>query len=217
MSHDVLLCRREEKAQFETRNGVEQLDYITSLVEGGASELRESHVLTLQQLAVDGIYPCAGKFRDARTNVLITNSDHVLPEPALVQNLVRDACDWINGTKAERSALERASYALWRFNWIHPFSGGNGRTSRALAYMILCMKEGRMLPGVPSMPTLIYDHRDDYILALRAVDKAEREAKAIAGPDETNLVPDFSAMTAFLESMLTHQFANAIKSMKAAK
>jgi fido (protein-threonine AMPylation protein) len=24
--------------------------------------------------------------------------------------------------------VERAAYALWRLNWIHPFAGGNGRT-----------------------------------------------------------------------------------------
>jgi Fic family protein len=51
----------------------------------------------------------------------------------------------VNG-HPDSSALERAAYAQWRFNWIHPFAGGNGRASRALTYLIVCMNEERMLP-----------------------------------------------------------------------
>lgn len=200
-----LLCDPEEKAPLEARNGVEQLDFITSLVERGALELRETHVLELQRIAVHDIYPCAGKYRDARKTVVIQNSGHDLPEAAFVPAHVRDAVDWINRSRGERSALERAAYALWRFNWIHPFAGGNGRTSRALAYLIVCVDAKMMLPGVPTMPTLIYERRDDYIAALRATDKS------VGDPDATE--PDFSAMTAFMQEMLTRQLASAIDSL----
>jgi Fic family protein len=65
---------------------------------------------------------------------------------------VRDAVNWINQA-SERSPLERAGYALWRFNWVHPFRGGNGRTSRAVAYLIVCMAEQMMLPGKRAIQT----------------------------------------------------------------
>jgi Fic family protein len=123
-----LLCAPDAKAKPEARNGVEQLDYITELVEGGARELRESHVLGLQDIR--DVYPCGGKYRTALHNVFIANSAHTLPEAAFVRSLVRDAVDWINRQRGQRSALERAAYALWRFNWIHPFAGGNGRTRK---------------------------------------------------------------------------------------
>ena len=203
-----LLCSEADKAPLEARNGVEQLDYITSLLERGADDLRESHVLELQGIAVRDIYPCAGKYRDATKTVIIRNSGHQLPEPAFVPTHVRDAVAWINGNRGRRSALERAAYALWRFNWIHPFAGGNGRTSRALAYLIVCLDAKMMLPGVPSMPTLIYDRRDDYIKALRAADKSVVDSDA---------EPDFSEMTAFLQDMLTRQLASAIDSLAARK
>jgi hypothetical protein len=148
-----LLCDPSRKAELETRNGDDQLDYVTDLVDRGARELRESHVLTLQEIAIREIYPCGGRYRDATKDVFIQNSKHKLPDVAFVPSRVRDAVDWIN-RETGRSALDRASYALWRFNWIHPFAGGNGRTSRAVAYLIVCMQEGRMLPGVPSMPSL---------------------------------------------------------------
>lgn len=207
-----LLCDPAEKAPLEARNGVEQLDYITSLMERGTDDLRESHVLTLQALAIQDIYPCGGKYRDARKTVVITNSEHQLPEAAFVPTHVRDAVDWINNTRGTKSALERAAYALWRFNWIHPFAGGNGRTSRALAYLIVCMDAKMMLPGVPSMPTLVYDRRDDYIKALQAADKSARQVSA-AGEGDI----DFSEMSSFLQEMLTRQLAHAIKSLATPK
>lgn len=209
MIGDPLLCKPEDKATLEARNGVEQIDYITELVEAGATELRESHVLTLQAIAVRDVYPCGGQFRDATKDVFIQNSKHKVPHCALVPNLVRDAVDWVNREKVERSALERAAYAQWRFNWIHPFPGGNGRTSRAITYLIICMSEGRMLPGVPTMPTLIYDARDEYIRALQAIDESQREADE-KSTDERIVLPDFTPMVEFLRRMLMKQFAAAI-------
>lgn len=203
-----LLCAPEQKGELEARNGVAQLDYITDLVESGQQELRESHVLRLQEIAIRDVYPCGGKYRDMTKRVAIQNSQHTLPDCALVPSLVRDAIDWVNREK-EKAALERAAYAQWRFNWIHPFAGGNGRTSRAITYLIVCMNEGRMLPGVPTMPTLIYEHRDEYIRALQAVDASQEQAEALRTP-ECDVQPDFKVMVDFLRQMLMKQFASAI-------
>jgi hypothetical protein len=51
----ALLCPPVEKAQREAANGLEQIDYIAELVERGVVELRESHLLQLHRLAVQGI------------------------------------------------------------------------------------------------------------------------------------------------------------------
>lgn len=91
-----LLCDPSRKAELEARNGDDQLDYITDLVDRGARELRESHVLTLQEIAIREIYPCGGRYRDATKGVFIQNSKHKLPDVAFVPSLVRDAVDWIN-------------------------------------------------------------------------------------------------------------------------
>lgn len=195
MTVSPLLCDPAEKARLENENAVDQLDFISHLVtEYGATDLRNSHVLELHRES------WGGQYRTARNHVGIANSPHEVPEPALVPSLVNDAVNWINAAR-ERPPLERAAYALWRFNWIHAFRGGNGRTSRALAYLIVCMAEGTMLPGVRVMPDLIYDRRDDYIAALREVDASERDYPG---------APDFDAMTAFLRDILTKQLATVI-------
>jgi Fic family protein len=201
VSDDKLLCDPSKKAELEAANGVEQLDYLASLVNDyHITELRESHVLQLQELAVKGIYPCAGSYRDARFHVTIQGSAHKVPHESQVPSLVRDAVDWINKEKDSRSALERAAYALWRFNWIHPFAGGNGRASRAICYLVLCMDMGAMPPGVPTVPVLIYQRREEYVAALHAADAGERNTGE----------PDLSAMTNLLQDVVTAQLASAI-------
>lgn len=199
---DPLLCHPHDKARLEAKNGLAQLALIEQLVvDTRCSVLRESHVLQLQQLAIEGIYPCGGTYRDARFRVSIEGSPHQLPEAARVPLLVRDAIALINDTESF-SSLDRAAYALWRFNWIHPFRGGNGRTSRAIAYLILCMDEGRMWPGTKTMPSLIYDHRRAYIQALQAVDANEKAAPY----SPANIEP----MASFLRDRLIEQMASAI-------
>ena len=203
-----LRCEPGEKEALENRNAVEQIDYITYLVdELEVTDVRESHIVQLQQLAIQGIYPCAGHYRSALKRVYIQNSEHTVPDAAAVPGLVREALSWINDMRGERSALERAAYSLWRFNWIHPFSGGNGRTSRAIAYLIVCAENRAMLPGDIAMPDLILDRRDDYIHALQDVDRSARER-----PDD----PDFSAMTKLLQEVLTRQLASAINRLSQA-
>lgn len=64
------------------------------------------------------------------------------------------------------------AYALWRLNWIHPFVEGNGRTARAACYYLICLKQGRLLPGEKIVPERIRENRMPYYAALRAADKA---------------------------------------------
>jgi len=57
-------------------------------------------------------------------------------------------------------------------NWIHPFFGGNGRTARALSYLVLCARLGFRLPGSKTIPDLIVESREPYYVALRTADAA---------------------------------------------
>ena len=63
-----------------------------------------------------------------------------------------------------------AAYALWRLCWIHPFEDGNGRTARAVAYLIICLKKGQWLPGTDTVLHKIKLHKESYSAALRHAD-----------------------------------------------
>src|SRR4051794_26724145 len=64
------------------------------------------------------------------------------------------------------------AYALWRLNWIHPFIEGNGRTARAACYLLICLRQGRLLPGRKIVPERIQEDRQPYYAALEAADRA---------------------------------------------
>jgi len=59
-------------------------------------------------------------------------------------------------------------------NWVHPFFGENGRTARAISYLILCARMGFVLPGTPTIPELIVADRTPYYQALRSADESTR-------------------------------------------
>lgn len=92
--------------------------------------------------------------------------------------------------------LESASFALWGVNHIHPFAEGNGRSSRALAYFILCAKFQGWLPGSNTMIEQIrITHRDRYCDILNRMDQRM----------DGNGMTDLSEMVEFLGDLLTAQ------------
>jgi Fic family protein len=206
----ALICSPAEKAAREAANGVEQFDYLTNLVVNQKlKDVRESQILQLQQIAVTGIYPCAGTYRDARDVISISHSEHIPPPAATVKILVSEMVDKLATDRASGvSALDRAAYALWRLNWIHPFRGGNGRTSRAITNLILGMDAGVLLPGTPSLPSLIYANRAAYVEALQDADKSLRD-----GADE----PDLTTMNGYLRELVIRQLAGVIDGLAATK
>jgi Fic family protein len=64
------------------------------------------------------------------------------------------------------------AYTLWRLCWIHPFVEGNGRTARTACYYLICLKQGRLLPGKKTVPERIRENRVPYYEALHAADVA---------------------------------------------
>ncbi len=171
-----------------------QYDYVVNLVQTSESRfsLTIPIICELQRLAIQDVYACAGKFRDCP--IEITNTPHKPPASEMVQELCEQMCVYVS-SNWNRSAIHLAAYVMWRHNWIHPFRGGNGRTSRAASYLVLCTKLGYVLPGTPTIPQQIETNRELYYAALRAAD----EALAATGS------PDVRAMEQLLASMLARQ------------
>ena len=160
--------------------------------------LRPSHIKQMQAAAVDGIVANPGQWRGGQ--VIIIKSTHEPPGPHLVEHLVQEMCDYVNENFHEKTALHLAAYVMWRLNWIHPFSDGNGRTSRAVSYIVLCSHVKILLPGTSSIPQQIEENRAAYFRALEAADEALRETDEI----------DISVMEETLKSMLATQLLSVI-------
>jgi len=121
-----------------------------------------------------------------------------------VHILVDDLADWVNDNFATATALHLCAYVMWRLNWIHPFTDGNGRTSRAVAYLVLCAKLGDRLPGRNTVPEQIAANRTPYYEALESADAAETAGKL-----------DLSALEDLLKSQLAVQLRDAWEAAQA--
>ena len=196
-----LRCDPSEKTALELENGLLQFEYIEYLIQNlRITDLRTSHVRELKRIAIDRIYSCSDAYRDAFRQVRIEGSQHELPHESRVPLLVDEMIDHLNAERDTRSAVERAAYAIWRTNWIHPFPGGNGRTARALGYLILCIDLGRVPGGEPQFPTLIYNAAEAYTRALRHADAGEKQGQ-----------PDLSPMIALVDDAITRQLRSLIE------
>src|SRR5260370_24324785 len=81
-----------------------------------------------------------------------------------------DFVNEVNRNWEKTDPVVLATFVLWRLNHIHPFINGNGRTARAAAYFVLCLKLGGLLPGEITLPELLKRDRVDYCAALQAAD-----------------------------------------------
>ncbi|WP_105381906.1 Fic family protein [Neorhizobium alkalisoli] len=198
-----LVGDQNARAEAEARNGLLQFDLACRMImdaidKGEGWKLRPSTFLALHREALQGISNYAGNFRPS--TVEIEGSQHKPVEAHRVPELIEELCDYVNDNWREKTAVHLASFVMWRLNWIHPFSDGNGRTSRMVSYLVLCVKLGLLLPGRNTIPDQIVDNRVPYFDALEAADKA-----AIAGQY------DFSKMEELIEGMLAAQLTSVME------
>ena len=187
----------ELRAILEVQNGLKQFQVVLDMVEYHLDperpfRFRPSHLQTLQRVALKGLDGYAGNWRPG--GVRIGGSKHAPPDAYKVPELIEGLCDYVNAKWTEKSPLHLASYVMWKLNWIHPFTDGNGRTSRAASYLILCLRLGYVLPGKLTIPEQIAANKTPYYEALEAADVAWSEG-----------VIDLTAMKELLGSMLAAQ------------
>ena len=77
----------------------------------------------------------AGKIR--KHNVAIAGSKFEPPQPNEIQYLLRRFIQWYNNSRGQIHPVELAAIAHLKFVTIHPFTDGNGRTSRIIMNFIL--------------------------------------------------------------------------------
>jgi Fic family protein len=201
-----LISDPKQKARQEAENGLRQYDEVIEMIDYWLQperpfKLRISAILTLHRRALERISSFAGVFRPGA--IEIKGSKHAPPGAHLVPENLEQMCDYINENWTKTSPLHLAAYTLWRMNWIHPFVDGNGRTSRVVSYLVLCVRLGYVLPGTITIPEQISKNKDPYYLALEAADKANASGKL-----------DLTEMEQLLESLLANQLVSVLDSAR---
>ena len=203
----LLITDPEARARHEAENGLRQFDSVVGLVERYVAErwdfkIRVSTILGLHRDALIGIHGLAGNFRPS--TVAIRGSKHVPPDAYRVPELVEELCDYVNDHWETATPVHLAAYVMWRMNWIHPFADGNGRTARAVSYLVLCMKMRCRIPGVRTIPDLIAGNKTPYYEALEAADEGW------SGEDRI----DLTRLEQLLGDLLAAQLVSALEEAK---
>jgi len=158
-------------ARVQEQNLLRQYDLLANCIEIGLEKGIESFdkytLWVLNYTAVANIAQFGGRYR--RQPIYVGN--HRPPHYDMVGEMMDEFISVVHenwGVNDHPTLLP--AYALWRMNWIHPFIEGNGRTARAACYYLLCMRQGKLLPGKKIVPERIRDNRAPYYEALRDAD-----------------------------------------------
>jgi Fic family protein len=198
------ICRAEDVVDLESRNGLLQFDEIRRLAHdafaAGRFALTTSTIVSLHELATRGIYSDAGRFRTGE--VTISGTAHVPPPASEVRAHVDDMVSYVNDSWDKRP-LHLCAYLMWRCNWIHPFFDGNGRTTRALSYLVFLAKLGYEPGGTPTFVDMIASDRRPYYAALDDADAAWKMGAL-----------DVSSMETLVAELLTKQLAGLLSRVR---
>jgi Fic family protein len=186
-------------AKVQEQNLLRQYDLLLNCIEIGLEkgiEAFDKYTLwSLNAAAVANIAQFGGRYREEPIYV----GNHRPPHFSDVGNEMDRFFSLIheNWDILDHPTLLPA-YALWRLNWIHPFVEGNGRTARAACYYLLCLRQGRLLPGKKIVPERIRENRGPYYEALQDADRHWHEGNF-----------NVSALASYLDRLLAAQLSEA--------
>ena len=159
-----------ELATSDQRSRREVLNYFAGLryVEKQAAKktIRHDDVFELHRILAEGVMDQgeAGRYRSIAVRV----GRYVPPRPEDVSGLMFELLDWWNNQSRETSPVLSSAILHYRFETIHPFADGNGRTGRALALWEL-YRRGFDTHHIFSVDEYYWEDRPRYYAALEAV------------------------------------------------
>ncbi len=159
-----------EPVASDARSRREVLNYFAGLryVEkhAAAKTIRHDDVFELHRILAKGVMDQgeAGRYRSIAVRV----GRYLPPAPADVSGLMFELLDWWNRKSGELSPVLSSAILHYRFEAIHPFADGNGRTGRALALWEL-YRRGFDTHHIFSVDEYYWEDRPRYYTALESV------------------------------------------------
>ncbi|NBV06202.1 MAG: Fic family protein [Proteobacteria bacterium] len=126
-------------------------------------------LLKAHEILMRGLVDEAGKFRSGLVGIYKDQTlIHMAPPAERVPHLIQDLLDWLS--KTETHPLINSCVFHYEFEFIHPFSDGNGRMGRLWQSLIL----SKYVPFLAYLPveTVVHKQQEKYYQVLGACDKA---------------------------------------------
>ena len=196
---------REQAVDFirqnkQPRNKSEQMvknnyDALTYVLEHLEDEISEETILQIAQIVTRSAAEVqVNGYRDGA--VYVTGREGVVytpPQADAVPEMMRLLVAFIQ--KSELHPLLKACIAHFYFVYIHPFGDGNGRTARALSYMML-LQSGYDFFRYFSISGIVAEERGKYYRSMRNVEDSDG--------DMTYFIDAYSGMLARTVEQMEH-------------
>ncbi len=167
------LAAAGERPQREVLNYFAGLRYVEK---NAAKKLvHHEHIFTLHKILAEGVMDQgeAGRYR----SIYVRVGNYTPPPPDDVSPLMFELLEWWNKASSDLSPVISSAILHHRFESIHPFADGNGRTGRALALWEL-YRRGFDKHHIFSVDEYYWEDRPRYYAALDAV---RREGDDLTG------------------------------------
>ena len=191
------------KSEQMVKNNYDALTYVLEHLEDEISEetiLQIANIVTRSAAEVQ-----VTGYRDGA--VYVTGREGVVytpPQTDAVPEMMRSLVTFIQ--KSELHPLLKACIAHFYFVYIHPFGDGNGRTARALSYMML-LQSGYDFFRYFSISGIVAEERGKYYRSMRNVEDSDG--------DMTYFIDAYSGMLArTVEQMENHLKYHVIAGQK---
>lgn len=146
----------------EVRNAFIAYEALESLNATDSKDLLKAH-----ELVMAGLIDEAGSFRFGSVGVAQGKDIvHLAPPAERVPLLIKDLLNWLK--KTDEHPLVASCVFHYEFEFIHPFSDGNGRMGRL--WQTLILKEWKPLFAYLPVETIIRDRQGDYYKKLAESD-----------------------------------------------
>ncbi|HOI91412.1 MAG TPA: Fic family protein [Candidatus Rifleibacterium sp.] len=192
---------------LEVRNAVKIYEMLDRLRPESSSDLLLAHKVLMSGLAED-----AGAFRKKGVGVMAGERVvHMAPPAQRVPGLVNELLAWLQGT--DQHPLISSSVFHYEFEFIHPFSDGNGRMGRLWQTLILCRQQA-LYSAIP-VESMIYERQQQYYDALQKSTANSDSSHFIEFMLETILETIRATLRANLTPEVTPDVAPEVKKMLA--
>lgn len=156
---------------LEVQNSCKAYDQIPKLNPYNIKALLNAHATMMKGLSDD-----AGYFRARGVGVYKGNElIHMGTRPELVPSLIQQLIDWTKKSKIH--PLIKSCIFHYEFEYIHPFSDGNGRTGR-LWHTLILSKWQPLFAWIP-IESLIHERQKEYYKALSVSDNEGKSTRFI--------------------------------------
>ena len=134
------------------------------------------NLLLAHKIMMEGLVKEAGSFRSGNVGVYAGEKLIHAGTPAkYVPDLVQQLFTWLKRSKYH--PLVKSCIFHYEFEFIHPFSDGNGRTGRLWQSLIL--QEWKEVFAWIPVDTLVHENQEEYYKALQSADKTGDSTKFV--------------------------------------